>query len=505
MTAAIATVGTRPPPCQIVIFGATGDLTARKLIPAVVDNARLGAFPMPVQVIGVARTALETEAWREQLQKWLSPEQQAVWDQFAPNIHYFSIGGGTPGEYEDLKLELDELAGPAAATCGRLFYLALAPALFASTVEKLNAHGMLTDERLRMEGWRRVVIEKPFGTDLGTAQWLNLTLRKYLREDQIYRIDHYLGKETVQNLLSFRFQNAIFEPLWNREHIESVEISVCETLGMESGRAGYYDTSGALRDMVANHMLQLLCLVAMEAPTTLEADAVRSEKFKVLQALESYRDPDDVRDNVVRGQYAASDSGSAYATEQGVPAGSQTETFVALRARIHNWRWNGVPFFLRTGKRLRQRFSEIVVRFRVPPVDLFAGPIGADVCRLRPNTLTLRIQPQEGMRLTFLVKQPGPKPIMRQASLGFDYKELFEGDTTPAYQRLLLDASMGQATLFIRGDEAEAAWKFCDSVRAGWQAPGALPPEPYGSGSWGPESADELFHGCEGTWTAGHS
>ena len=504
MTAATPTAGTRHPPCQIVIFGATGDLTARKLIPAVVDNARSGAFPMPVQVIGVARTAMETKAWRTQLQRWLSPEQQAVWAQFAPNIHYFSIGGGTPGEYADLKHELDDLAGPAAAECGRLFYLALAPALFASTVEKLNAHGMLSDDRLRVDAWRRVVIEKPFGTDLGTAQWLNLTLKKFLREDQIYRIDHYLGKETVQNLLSFRFQNAIFEPLWNREHVESVEISVCETLGMESGRAGYYDTSGALRDMVANHLLQLLCLVAMEAPTSLDADAVRSEKFKVLQALESFRDPDDVHHNVIRGQYVAGDGGVGYLDEQGVPVGSQTETFVAIRARIHNWRWNGVPFFIRTGKRLQKRFSEIIVRFRVPPVDLFAGPIHEDVCRLRPNTLTLRIQPQEGMSLSFLVKQPGAKGVMRQANLGFDYKELFAGDSTPAYQRLLLDATLGQATLFIRGDEAEAAWRFCDSVRAGWQAPDAAPPVAYDAGTWGPEAADALFHGCEGIWSAGH-
>ncbi|MSQ83608.1 MAG: glucose-6-phosphate dehydrogenase [Myxococcales bacterium] len=496
--------GTRLPPCQIVIFGATGDLTARKLIPAVVDNARLQAFPMPVQVIGVARTAQDTETFRNQLQAWLNPEQRAVWAEFAPNIHYFSIGSGTPQDYADLKQELEDLAGPAAPECGRLFYLALAPALFAPTVEKLAAHSMLVDDQLRVDAWRRVVIEKPFGTDLGTAQWLNLTLRKYLREDQIYRIDHYLGKETVQNLLSFRFQNAIFEPLWNRQHIESVEISVCETLGMESGRAGYYDTSGALRDMVANHMLQLLCLTAMEAPGSLDADSVRGEKFKVLSALESFRDSQDVWDNVVRGQYVSTPNLKGYSEEQGVPPRSQTETYVAIRARIHNWRWNGVPFFLRTGKRLNRRFSEIVVHFRVPPVDLFSGPLAADVCRLRPNSLTLKIQPQEGMQLSFLVKQPGAKPIMRQATLGFDYKDLFAGDTTPAYQRLLLDATMGQATLFIRGDEAEAAWRFCDSVRAGWQDPEAPPPFTYPAGSDGPLQAADLFRGCEGTWSAGH-
>lgn len=489
-------------PCQIVIFGATGDLAARKLIPAVVDNARAAAFPFPVQVIGVARSKLTSQAWRTELAGWLSPEQAALWPELAPNIHYVSIGESTADDYARLRSELDALAGPFAEQCGRLFYLSLKPALFAPTVEKLAEQHMLQHEKLHAHGWRRVLVEKPFGTDLGTAQWLNLTLRRHLREDQIYRIDHYLGKETVQNLLAFRFQNAIFEPLWTREHIESVEISVCETLGMESGRGGYYDTAGALRDMVANHLLQLLALVAMEAPLSMDADVVRNEKYKVLSALEPYRDADDVARNVVRAQYLGSADQPGYLQEAGVPAESQTETFVALRARIHSWRWNGVPFLLRTGKRLAKRFSEIVIRFRTPPIDLFHGPMPDGVCRLRPNSLTLRIQPQEGMRLSFLVKQPGPSNIMRQANLGFDYGELFPGETPPAYQRLLLDACLGNATLFLRGDEAEASWRFCDSVREGWK--GAPPPVPYESGGNGPAQADELFRGCEGTWSAGH-
>ncbi len=488
------------PPAQVVIFGASGDLTARKLIPALADSARAGSFRCPVQVIGVARSPKTDVSWRAELQQWLTPEQLEVWPTLAPNIHYVAIGESAAGDFERLKGELDRLAGPEVERVGRLFYLAIKPELFGSTVEQLAAQGMLACDQVRVDGWRRVVIEKPFGRDLVTAQWLNITLRKHLREDQIYRIDHYLGKETVQNVLAFRFQNAIFEPIWNRSHVESVEISVCEELGMESGRGRYYDTAGALRDMVANHLLQLLCLVAMEPPASLDADAVRSEKVKVLDSLDVYHSPEDVWQHVVRGQYSATHNQPGYLQEEGVAGESQTETYVALVARLHNWRWNGVKFFLRTGKKLKQRYTEIIVRFRVPPVDLFQGPIHADVCRLRPNALSFRIQPEEGIRLHFLVKQPGTGHLMRQAHLGFDYKELFGAATPPAYQRLLMDALHGNATLFTRGDEAEAAWRFCDAIRQGWEAPGAPPPAQYASGSWGPAEADELFQGCEGIW-----
>jgi len=493
-------------PAQIVIFGASGDLTARKLIPAIADNARLRLFRAPVQVIGVGRRQLTTEAWIAELEHFFSPEQREILPELAPNLHYYGIGESTHADFEGLKAYLDELAGPYQDVVGRLFYLALKPALFAPTVESLAACAMLASDELRVEGWRRVLIEKPFGFDLGTAQWLNITLRRHLREDQIYRIDHYLGKETVQNILAFRFENAIFEPVWSRQHVESVEISVCEQLGMESGRGGYYDTAGALRDMVQNHLMQLLCLVAMEAPIAIDAEAVRSEKVKVLRSLEPFRTPDDVWQNVVRGQYTRGqvDGGPNYLDEEGVAAGSHTETYVAIRARIHNYRWNGVPFFLRTGKRLAKRYSEIVLRFRTPPADLFAGPnFGGDACRLRPNELIFRIQPDEGIRISFQVKQPGPGHIMRQAALGFDYKDLFKEESPPPYQRLLLDALNGKATLFIRGDEAEAAWRFADSIRQGWQAPGAPPPVQYLAGSMGPSQADALFRGCEGSWGTG--
>ena len=490
-------------PVQVVIFGASGDLTARKLVPALCENALRRAFAAPVQVIGVARSPLTSEAWREQLYAWLDARQRSVWDEFAPNVHYVAADVSNPRGVEELDEALRELAGPYAAVAGRLYYLALKPSLFAPTVEALSAAGMLSSDPLRSECWRRVVIEKPFGTDLATAQWLNLVLGKHLREDQLYRIDHYLGKETVQNILAFRFQNAIWEPLWNRQHIETVQISVCEAVAV-GDRGGYFDGTGALRDMVQNHIMQLLALVAMEAPTSMDAEAVRSEKVKVLQALVPLSPAETAWQAVVRGQYSGHGGGehriAGYHEEHGVPADSQTETFVAIRAQIHNWRWNGVPFILRTGKAMHRRYTEVVIRFHAPPADLFGGPAAAEVCRSRPNELVIRIQPDEGIRIRFMVKQPGPGAVMQQTSLGFDYRDVFHERSPEAYERLLLDAIEGNPTLFIRGDEAEASWRFCDAIRDAWRTPGAPPPLPYPAGSMGPAAAAALFRGCEGTW-----
>jgi glucose-6-phosphate 1-dehydrogenase len=486
-------------PIQIVILGASGDLTSRKLVPALLRNHVEGAFPRDVQVVGVSRAPKTSEAWRAELGESVPPDLRPAWQELAADMHWLSADAATPEGIATLQRELGELVERKPSGChrrsGRLFYLALSPSLFGPVVAALAGAGLLGSEPGAEEGWRRVVIEKPFGSDLASARALNRALLTYLREDQIFRIDHYLGKETVQNILALRFQNAIFEPLWNRKHIESVEISVCETVGMEGRRGAYYDTAGALRDMVQNHLLQILALVAMEPPGSLQADAIRNEKVKVLQSLRPFTGPRVARD-VVRGQF------EGYLDAHGVAPGSTTETFVAIRALVDNWRWSGVPFLVRTGKALHGRFTEVVLRFHTPPFDLLNGPTPDDVCPLRPNDLRLMIQPEEGLQLGFLVKQPGPGMIMRQADLGFDYQQLGDKVTPEAYQRLLLDALNGQATLFIRGDEVEAAWAFVDGIRAGWQE--ANPPlHRYAVGSPGPVASGELFHGCEGTWSPG--
>ncbi|MEM6930462.1 MAG: glucose-6-phosphate dehydrogenase, partial [Myxococcota bacterium] len=338
--------------------------------------------------------------------------------------------------------------------------------------------------------------------DLASAKVLNQRLLTHLREDQLYRIDHYLGKETVQNILSFRFQNAIFEPLWSRENIESVEISVCETVAMEGERGKYYDRAGALRDMVQNHLLQVLALVAMEAPGSLAADEVRNEKVKVFKALRTFT-TNEVEKYVTRAQYVQGPGRARdYLEEPGVAPDSDTETYVAIRAAIDNWRWSGVPFLIRTGKAMDKRFTQVVLNFHTPPVDLLNGPLPEGVCALRPNALTLRIQPDEGVNWSFLVKQPGAGMVMRQANLGFSYQDLGVPNIPDAYQRLLLDAIEGNATLFLRGDEVEAAWTFVDAIRDGWTR-GNVPVRTYPAGSRGPSEADMLFVGCEGIWSRG--
>ena len=484
---------------QIIIFGASGDLTSRKLVPALFASFRDGAFSGPVQVIGASRRKKTDAEWRAALAEWIPADQREAFDAFAESIHYQATDGTDSASLTALSDRLDQLAGGQAA--GRLFYLALAPRLFAPTVAQLSAAGLL-EWADGDPSWRRVVVEKPFGNDLASARALNAELHRHLREEQILRIDHYLGKETVQNILALRFQNAIFEPLWNRQHVESVEISVCESVTMEGGRGAYYDGSGAMRDMLQNHVLQILALVAMEPPNSMAADDVRGEKVQVLRALSRFT-PERVARDVVCGQYVQNEHGArAYLAEPGVPAESRTETFVALRANIHNWRWNGVPFLLRTGKALQKRYTDVTLRFRVPPVDLLGGtPADADVCVLRPNALTLSIQPTEGIQLQFMVKQPGSGQSMRPAALGFDYDDLFGEATPAAYQRLLLDAIEDNRTLFIRGDEVEAAWEFIDSIKAGIGPD--TPRHPYPAGSWGPEAANTLFRGCEGIWGRG--
>jgi glucose-6-phosphate 1-dehydrogenase len=496
-----------------VIFGASGDLTRRKLIPAL---TRLDEDPRPptgFSILGVSRTEMTDEEFRAHLAQDLSGDLRKAFDRLAPRIFYHAADTSQPGAMDDLGTRLDALPGGREA--GRLFYLSLKPELFPVVTEGLGESGLLHVWG-KKEGFRRVVVEKPFGHDLDSARKLNRALHRTLQEVQIYRIDHYLGKETVQNLLGFRFHNAIFEPLWNRHHVESVQISVCETIGVENGRGGYYDGTGALRDMVQNHMLQVLALVAMEPPSTLAADAVRGQKVEVLRAL---RHPigDAEHPASIRAQYGRAQEASvkrcAYLEEEGVSPDSETETFVALRAYVDNWRWSGVPFYLRHGKRMHSRFTEVKIQFHTPPLQLFNRPPGLDSAQFRrqleegelfqsrPNVLTLRIQPQESIELSFGVKKPGNTMDMEPARLEFDYHEHFGESSADAYERLLADALTGDQTLFLRGDEIEASWSYADAVQREWQGEAPPPILEYASGSKGPEEVDLLFGEGPGGWS----
>lgn len=502
-------------PRHVVIFGASGDLTRRKLVPALASLQQKGQLD-DVHVVGVSRREKSDEAWRAELREAVPDALKAGFDALAPRIGYHAADVTDAADAAALKAHLDALPGGAEA--GRLHYLSLKPSLFAPAVETLCGVGLLHSREDETVAWRRVVVEKPFGHDLASAQTLNAELHEHLREAQIYRIDHYLGKETVQNLLGFRFHNAIFEPLWNRHHVELVQITVAEDLGVGGGRGRYYDGSGAVRDMLQNHMLQILALVAMEPPVSLEAEAVRSQKVEVLRALH-LPDAIDVAQSSVRARYAAGqvrgEAVPGYLEEEGVPAGSTTETYVAVRAEIDSWRWRGVPFLLRHGKRLPKKFTEVQIQFRTPPLQLFNRPEGmsaaelrrklgdGSLCQIRPNVLTLSIQPREAIHLSFGVKRPGPQMVMARAGLDFDYESVFAQATPPAYERLLNDALVGDATLFLRADEIEASWRFADALREGWEAPGAPPLREYPAGSWGPEQAEALFHGCEGAWSHG--
>lgn len=498
---------------QIIIFGASGDLARRKLIPALVRLTASNDLNDTVSIVGVSRTHMSSEAFRKQLEEALPEDLHDSFRSLAPRIHYVA---GDITERESmlgLRSVLDSLSLPRRS--GRLFYLSLKPDLLA------QALGILNEVRLleRKEGrWVRVVIEKPFGRDRHSAMALNRVLYQHLDENQIYRIDHYLGKETVQNLIGFRFHNTIFEPLWNRHHVESVQITVAETIGVERGRAGFYESNGAMRDVVQNHMLQLLALIAMEAPATLSAQDLRNQKVEVLRALHC-PDPDDVTRHSVRARYTSGQIENrpviGYLDEIGVAPDSTTETFVALRAEVDNWRWSGVPFLLRHGKRLKKRFTEIKVQFRTPPVQLFNRPDNlsdaefrrklrdGSLCQIRPNVLTIGIQPREELTLSFGVKRPGSAMVMTPAKLSFNYEDTFQHASPPAYQRLLLDALTGDPALFLRDDEIDASWRYIDEVIRGWNEDGAPELLEYPAGSWGPEQAEQLFEGCEGGWSHG--
>lgn len=489
-------------PCTIVIFGASGDLTARKLIPALYHLQIVKQLPTPFRVIGFARRPKSDESWREELLNDLKAYSRdgldcSHWPEFASNIFYCQGEFGDAEAYEKLGQQL--AAAPSEPLRrNAVFYMATAPGQFAEIAGHLANAGLLQKEE-QPTCWQRLVVEKPFGHDLISARQLNQELSRFTSEKQIFRIDHYLGKETVQNILMFRFSNSIFEQLWNRQIIDNVQITVSEKLGVGS-RGGYYDESGALRDMVQNHLLQVLALVTMEPPVSLMAEDVRDEKVKVLKSI---RIPacDETSLCAVRGQYTAAEIDGkpvpGYREETKVDPQSATETFVALRLLIDNWRWSGVPFYLRTGKRLPISCSEVRVQFRPTPNVLFAAQCGP---RLDANALILRLQPDEGISLRFNGKVPGTSQEIRPVRMQFDYQAEFGAYTPEAYERLLLEVMTGDSTLFIRRDEVEAAWNVVDPLRQAWAGRPFEPSEFYKAGTWGPPCADELLSRLGHRW-----
>jgi glucose-6-phosphate 1-dehydrogenase len=497
-------------PFTAVIFGASGDLAKRKLLPALYHLQDTGYLPPRYAVLGFARTELSDDAYREGMLAGLREHvedgvRRVGADHPLLRALYYQPGSADDLEsYRRLKARIQKLESEQRLPGNRLFYLSVAPALFPVIVKNLHAAELLYDRHAGP--WSRVIIEKPFGTDLASARALNADVMSVLDETQIYRIDHYLGKETVQNILSFRFGNSIFEPLFNQKYIDNVQITVAETLGMEGRRGTYYDGAGALRDMVQNHMLQLLCLIAMEPPSALEAQAIRDEKVKVLRALLPLT-AKQVAASTVRGQYGVGERDGTlvrgYRQEEGVAAGSVTETYAALRISIDNWRWAGVPFLLRTGKRLRRSGSEIAVQFKQPPMHLFQQNHAVDDLAPVPpqsNVLVIRIQPAEGISLSFSCKQPGMRVQLEQVDMNFFYERAFVQRSPAAYERLLLDALRGDAALFTRSDEVEYAWRFITSIHEGWDAlrPPAFPN--YYPFTDGPDEASRLLEGTQASW-----
>ncbi|HLZ07384.1 MAG TPA: glucose-6-phosphate dehydrogenase, partial [Chloroflexota bacterium] len=484
-----------PAPCVMVIFGATGDLTKRKLIPALYNLSRERFVPGGFSVVGYARRPVGDEPFRQNMLDGINqfsrsrPAQMPVWETFAQGLHYLQADFDNPKGYKDLAALLATIDRERGTAGNRIFYLATPPSSYSDIIRNLGESGLA--KPVTPESWSRIIVEKPFGHDLDSARELNQQLASVFREDQVYRIDHYLGKETVQNILVFRFSNGIFEPIWNRRYIDHVQITVSESIGVE-GRGKYYDEAGAIRDMVQNHLLQLVTLVAMEPPVTFDADAVRGEKVKVLHAVRPFH-ADDVVKSVVRGQYGPGTVGAedvpGYRQEPGVDPSSPTETFVAMKLVVDNWRWADTPFYLRTGKRLPRRVSEIAVTFKRAPHLLF----GQSPESVEPNVLVLRIQPNEGIGLRAGAKVPGPTIQISSINLDFMYGLQFGVEQPEAYERLLLDCMLGDSTLFTRSDEVEVAWKVLMPILDAWHA---TPPEGfpnYAAGSWGPDAAQALI------------
>lgn len=489
-------------PLTMTIFGGTGDLTHRKLIPALYASYVHGLLPDQFAIVGVGRRDYDDKSYREWMAGSVREFSRVQVDEgelavFLARLFYHQGDLSDEASYTALR---DRLASGDIFPTNHLFYLSVAPTLFDTVLSRLHAVGMISVPH--QVPWTRVVVEKPFGHDLASAEALNQLVSGYLDESQIYRIDHYLGKETVQNILSFRFANAIFEPIFNSRYVHHVQITASETVGMEKGRGAYFDKSGSLRDMVQNHLLQLLCLVAMEPPSSMTANAIRNEKLKVLESVSPLSGAA-IQEKVVRAQYTEGAVGEeklpGYLQEDRVPPGSVTESYVAMQLAINNWRWSGVPFLLRTGKRLRRRCTEICVQFKQPPHRLFQMvECEGDVCDLtlsQSNVLIFRLQPDEGITLQFSAKRPVMQMVVESVEMDFSYSDAWERSLPDAYERLLLDVMHGDSTLFTRADEVEAAWRLIDPLLSSQSAPVS-----YEAGSWGPREADQLIQSIGANW-----
>ena len=483
----------------LVIFGASGDLASRKLMPAIFSLRSQNLLPEKYAVIGTGRTKFNNEEFRLKMTASIMDFSEEKVDKsqvvsFVNDLYYLSMDNSDPDDYLSLSSMLAELGKSYGISGNYIFYMATPPLMYEPIAVNLSKAGLTN----KTGAFRRLIIEKPFGYDLESGRKLNRILHELIDEDQIFRIDHYLGKETVQNLLVTRFANGIFEPLWNRNYIDRIEITSAENIGVEE-RGGYYDSSGALRDMVQNHLLQMVGMTAMEPPSSLDSNAIRNEVLKVLQSLQPIKE-EDVPKQVIRGQYTGSlirgECVTAYRYEKGVDVKSRTETYVAIKFYINNWRWGGVPFYIRTGKRLPTRVTEIVIHFKPTPHHLFRRELG----KLSANQLIIRIQPDEGILLKFDMKEPGAGFNVKNVNMDFHYKDLADIRVTSAYERLLYDVMIGDSTLFSRDDEVETAWKFLEPIQRAWANNPAIKVFGYPAGTWGPEHANDLIEGEGLTW-----